>query len=195
MQKVKIYLIIAGIVIIASAFVTANILIKQNRKLKIEIARVQANNMQLMSENMANINLNVSFKEFKQSVSNKIDSLLKVSEIALKQVKTVTITNNYYIDSSKTIIKPVPIISKNDTIYPFIDIKDCFLIGGFMKVRNDFPELVINKREFKNETTIIGYEKRPHKFLFFRWGKKETYIESHSDCGGSETRQINIIKK
>lgn len=195
MQRVKLYLIIAGVVLIASAFVTANVLIKQNKKLKTEIERVQNNNYQLMSEKQHNINLQMTLKEFKQSMSTKIDSILKVAGIASKQVKTVTITNTYYIDSSRTIIRPEPVISKNDTTFPFIDIKDCFTIGGFMKVRDDRPELIINKREFKNETTVIGYQKRPHKFLFFRWGKKETFIESSSECGETTTKQIEIIKK
>jgi len=195
MNKLKLYLIIGAVIIVASAFVTANILIKQNKKLKAEIERAQGNNLQLMAENRDNVNLQLSFKEFKQSVSTKIDSLIKVSKIALKEVKTVTVTNNYYIDSSRTIIRPIPVISNNDTIYPFIDTKDCFTIAGIMKIVNDRPELTIQKREFKNETTVIGYQKRPHKFLFFKWGKKETFITSSSDCGETTTKQIDIIKK
>lgn len=195
MKNLKLYLIGIAILFVASAFVTANILIKQNKKLKAEVQRVQNNNFQLMAENRDNVNLQLSFKEFKQSVSTKIDSLLKVFKIALKEVKTVTVTNNYYIDSSKTIIRPIPVISNIDTLYPFIDTKDCFTIAGIMKVVNDRPELTIQKREFKNEITLIGYEKRPHHFWFIKWGKKETFIESSSECGETTVKQIDIIKK
>ena len=194
MNKIKLYLIIGAVIIVASAFVTANILIAQNKKLKAEIERVQGNNLQLMAENRDNVNLQLSFKEFKQSVSTKIDSLIRVSKIALKEVKEVTITNNYYIDSSRVIIRPIPVISNNDTIYPFIDTKDCFTIAGIMKIVNDRPELTIQKREFKNEITVIGYQKRPHHFWFIRWGKKETFITSSSDCGETTTKRIDIIK-
>lgn len=194
-MKLKTYLWIGAILFVVSSVVTANILIIQNRKLKAEVLRVQTNNMQLMSENLHNVKLDLSFKEFKQSMTRKVDSILKVAEIASKAVKTVTITNNYYIDSSKTIIRPEPVISNNDITYPFIDTKDCFSIAGYMKVKDDRPELVIQKREFKNEVTIVGYEKRPHKFLFFKWGKKETFIESSSDCGKTDVRQINIVNK
>lgn len=195
MSKIKPYLIAFAVLFLISAIVTVNIQAKKIKAQKAEILRVQTNNQQLMSENFKNKSLNLSFNEFKSSVSKKVDSLLKVAQIALKQVKTVIITNNYYIDSSKTIIRPEPVISKIDTTFPFIDIKDCFTIGGYMKVRDDRPELVINKREFKNEITTIGYEKRPHKFWFIRWGKKQTFIESSSDCGETTVKQINIIKK
>lgn len=194
-MKIKTYLTIFALLIVASAFVTANILIKQNKELKKEIARVQNNNVQLMAENRRNTNLELSFKEFKKSVSTKIDSLLKVSEIALKEVKQVTVTNNYYIDSSKTIIRPLPVVENKDTIYPFIDIKDCFTIAGNMRVVNNRPELTIQKRAYDNETTTIGFERRPHKFWFIRWGKKETFITSSSKCGETTTKRIDIFKK
>lgn len=195
MQKVKNYLI--GFIAVLILAMAGKIYFAQLKieKQKAEIERVQGNNVNLMAENRHNVNLNLTLKEFKSSMSKKIDSILRVAEIASKQVKTVTITNTYYIDSSKTIIRPEQVISKTDTTYPFIDTKDCFIFGGFMKVANDRPELIINRREFKNEVTIIGFEKRPHKFLFFRWGKKEYFIESSSQCGKTEVKQINIVKK
>jgi hypothetical protein len=195
MSKIKLYLIGFAVVFVLTLALIVKVQRDKIAEQKAEITRVQGNNLQLMSENRDNINLQLTLREFKQSMSTKIDSILKVAEIASKQVKTVTITNTYYIDSSKTIIRPEPVISKNDTTYPFIDTKDCFIIGGFMKVVNERPELVINRREFKNEVTLIGYEKRPHKFWFIRWGKKEYFISNSSDCGKSEVKQIQIVKK
>jgi hypothetical protein len=194
MNKIKLIGIITVIVFLIASVVTANVLIEKNRKLKAEILRVQTNNLQLMSENRENINLTLSFKEFKASMSTKIDSILKVAEIASKRVKTVTTINNYYIDSSRTIIRPDPVISKNDTLYPFIDIKDCFSIKGFMQVVADKPELTIQERKFNNEINVIVHNKRPHKIWFVRWGKREMKIEGVSDCGEVKIKQVNIIK-
>jgi len=194
LKNLKLILIIVAILMVASAFVTANVLLKKNKVLKAEILRVQTNNFQLMSENRDNVNLTLSFKEFKQSMSTKIDSILKVAEINSKAVKTVTTINNYYIDSSRTIIRPEPVISKNDTTYPFIDTKDCFSISGFMQVINDRPELTIQERKFNNEINVIVHNKRPHKFWFIRYGKREMKIDGVSDCGEVKIKQINIIK-
>ena len=195
MPKVKAIVIGVIVLLFFSMGVSIQILSRKYKAEKADRERLSLNNMQLMSENRQNIDLKLTLREFKASMSTKIDSILKVAEIASKQVKTITVNNTYYIDSSKTVIRPEPDISKTDTTYPFIDIKDCFTIGGFMKVQDDRPELIINKREFKNEVTIIGYEKRPHKFWFVRWGKKQTYIETSSDCGETKTTQIEIVKK
>jgi len=195
MSKIKLIGIITVIVFLIASVVTANVLIERNRKLKAEVLRVQNNNFQLMAENRENINLTLSLKEFKASMSTKIDSILKVAEINSKAVKTVTTINNYYIDSTKTIIRPEPVISKNDTTYPFVDIKECFSISGFMKVVNDRPELTIQERKFINEINVIVHNKRPHKFWFIRYGKREMKIDGVSDCGDVKIKQINVIKK
>ena len=195
MPKVKLIILIAVIVLIGALASGLQIYFKKYKAEKADKERLSLNNMQLMAENRQNIDLKLTLKEFKASMSTKIDSILKVAEIASKQVKTITVNNTYYIDSSKTVIRPEPEISNSDTTYPFIDIKDCFTVGGYMKIQNDRPELVINKREFKNEVTIVGYEKRPHKIWFVRWGKKQTYIETSSDCGETKTTQIEIVKK
>lgn len=149
MSKVK--AIIIGIIVLLffSMGVTIQVL---NRKYKAEKAdreRLWANNLNLTAENRQYSNLQYTLKEFKASMSTKIDSILKVAEIASKQVKTVTTINNYYIDSSKTIIKPEAVMSKTDTIYPFVDTKNCFTIAGYMKIVSDKPELTIQKREYK----------------------------------------------
>jgi len=195
MNKLKLILIGLAILIVASAFVTANVLLKRNKVLKAENARLQTNNFNLLSSNRKNINLELTLKEFKQSMSTKIDSILKVAEINSKRVKTVTTINNYYIDSTKTIIRPDPVISKNDTTYPFIDIKECFSISGFMKVVNNRPELTIQERKFDNEINVIVHNKRPHKYWFIRYGKREMKVDGVSDCGEVKIKQINIIKK
>ena len=194
MKNLKLILIGLAIMIVASAFVSSGLLLKQNKKLKSQNTRLQNNNFNLLSSKIKNINLELTLKEFKASMSGKIDSVLKVAEINSKQVKTVTTINNYYIDSSRTIIRPEPVISKTDTTYPFIDIKDCFSISGFMQVVNDRPELTIQERKFDNEINVIVHNKRPHKFWFIRYGKREMKIDGVSDCGDVKIKQINIIK-
>jgi hypothetical protein len=64
-----------------------------------------------------------------------------------------------------------------------------------MRVTNDRPELLINERHFDNKTTLIGYWQRPHKFLFIKWGKKETFIESSAKCGETVVQKVEIVKK
>jgi len=195
-MKLKSIIIGIAILIVASAFVTANILIKQNKKLKSEIARVQSNNFQLMAENRKQINLELSFKEFKQSMTIKIDSILKASKIKAKNVTSITERYFYYRDTSYSSIRPDPVITPSGKIYPVDYKKDCFSFKGFMIVDTLLrPALIITDRKFENNTVDVGYIYRPKKFLGIRFGKWKGDLKSVSDCGDEKTKQIDIIKK
>jgi hypothetical protein len=194
-MKLKTYLIIAAILVIVAAFVGFNILYNQNQILKADKVRLERNQEALLMENRDNYQLELSLKEFKSTMSKKIDSILKVAEIASKQVKTVTEIHNYYIDSSKTVIQPAPVISKTDTTYPFTDTKGCIGIEGYLMSKKNIPSLTITKKTYSGDIALIGYWQRPHKIWFIKYGKKENTIQAFPECGTAIIKQIEIIKK
>jgi hypothetical protein len=195
LAKLKWYLIAIVVLALISFTVWFNIVLKQNAKLKADKFRLEYNQSQLLSENSRTIQLELSLKEFKASISRKIDSILKVAEIASKQVKTITEIHNYYIDSSKTVIQPAPVISKNDTIYPFSDMKGCIGIEGFLMSKKNIPSLTLTKRVYSGDIALIGYWQRPHRFWFIKYGKKENTIQAFPECGEVIVKKIDIVKK
>ena len=167
-------------------------LIQRVNYLTKEVNRQESNYQNVLAEQKGqNSTVLLTFSEFKDQMSERLDSILKVAKIKPKQVQEITNVTNNYFNSDTTIIRPV----LRDSIYPFIDVKDCFTIGGYLRVINDKPELAITERKFDNEIDIIGYWHRPHKFLFIKYGKRQYDINGVAKCGDVKVSQIKIIKK
>jgi hypothetical protein len=194
-MKIKTILFIAGAVLLFGFAVWFNALITQNKILRADKLRLQTNQDQLLQENAKVTQLELSLKEFRSSMSGKIDSILKVAEIAAKQVKTVTEIHNYYIDSSRTVIQPAPVISKSDTTYPFVDQKGCIGVEGILMSKKNVPSLILTKKIYSGDIALIGYWQRPHKFWFIHYGKKENIIQAFPECGNVIVKKIDIVKK
>lgn len=149
-----------------------------------------------MAENRKQINLELSFKEFKQSMTEKIDSILKASKIKPKNVTSVTERYFYYRDTSYASMRPEPVQTPQGKIYPVDYKKDCFSFKGFMIVDTLLrPSLIVTDRKFENNSVDIGYIYRPKKFLGIKFGKWKGDLISTSDCGEEKTKHIEIIKK
>jgi hypothetical protein len=194
-MRLKTILIIAGAVLVVGLAIWFNALITQNKILKADKLRLENNQDQLLQENAKVTQLDLSLKEFRSSMSRKIDSILKVTEIASKQVKTVTEIHNYYTDSSRVIIQPASVISKTDTTYPFIDTKGCIGIEGVLMSKKNVPSLILTKKTYSGDIALIGYWQRPKKFWFIKYGKKENTIQAFPECGNVIVKKIEIVKK
>jgi hypothetical protein len=193
-MKNKLILIGAGIVLVL--LITLGVSFRIIHQQKLTLARLEHNQAVLLNKvDSMNTRITLSQKEFKSTISHQLDSVLDARGLKRSQIQEVTYVKNYYINHDTTIVKPVEVIQGRDTIFPFTDIKDCFTIGGYMRVIQNQPALTITTRKFDDETTIIGYWKRPHKFWFINWGKKENFVESSTKCGTVKVQQINIKQR
>lgn len=193
-MKTKIILILAivGSILIGSLFVSVRIISNQNKA----IARLEQNQQALLTQvEGLNTSIQLTKEEFKKTLSKELDSTLKANGIKPGQVTDITNVYNTYNNYDTTVIHPDPVIINKDTIYPFVDIKDCFTIKGYMEVLAEKPVLNIIERNYTDTTTMIGYWKRPHKFLFIKWGKKQNFIEASSKCGDVKVMKVDIVKK
>jgi len=140
--------------------------------------------------------INLTLKEFKQSMDNNTDSILKIAKIKPKNVKQITNYNTYYTDTTITVIEPV-FEPKNST-YPFIDSVGCFEFSGFMEVKDTVPILSVENRVFKSDFTEIEYYKKDTiHFLGLNlvkwWQSKEITYTVIDNCSGSiKVKKFNI---
>lgn len=183
-EKILLLFFIALVVALA-------ILYNQNQKLRENNIRLAENQSQVIDENVHWQRLVLSQGEFNKLLTHKVDSLLKSLKIAPKQVERVIERHHYHTD---TIVKYYE-LPKVGNSYPFIDTAQCFKFGGEVNVLGDKVNLLVNLREYNNETTDIFYRERPHKFLFFKWGKWQYEHQAINKCGTDEVREIEIKRK
>jgi hypothetical protein len=189
--KIIIILTIVGSILIGSLFVSIRIIANQNKA----IARLEQNQANLLTKEDVNTIVLLTTKELKETMSKELDSTLKANGIKPGQVTDVTNVYNTYNNYDTTVIHPDPVIINKDTIYPVDNTVDCFTIKGYMQILAEKPVLTITERNYADSISMIGYWKRPHKFLFIKWGKKQNFIEASSKCGDVKVQKVDIVKK
>jgi len=195
MAKIKWYLIGAAILLFLALVFTLNI--EHNRRVREQVRadRLEENQRQYLIDSLKYIKLTQTVREFKETLSRKLDSILAVSKIKPRQVTGVIERHYYYRDTSYSHYAPVPLETDSGKIYPFLDLKDCFRFEGFMKNdKNLQPELTVTKREFINNSIDVAYLERPYKFLFIKWGRWKAKLKSVNQCGDATIKEIEVIK-
>lgn len=190
-MKLKTILIGAVILFVISAVVTANILLKQNKKLKAENERVQNNNFQLMQEKLEYSNLLIKEKEVTGDLRLKVDKLakdLRVKPKFINKIVYVTVTD---ID---TILKEVPVFVVSKDFWHITDTGKCFTYDADIKLLNDLISVKRTGFIYTDSTTTVYYRKRPNKFLWFPVGKRVNYVQVSSKCGQGKVSEFNFIK-
>ena len=192
MKNLKLYFYGFIVLFFISAVVTSNILIKKNKALKAENERVQNNNAQLMAKDRQTTSLILTKDEFISTISDSLSNALKALNI---RPKTITKIIEKEIIIHDTTIKTVFVQSSGKDTWLINDSGKCWEWSAVAKLTND--SLNVNRTDFNyhNTTTDIFNWIRPHKFLFFRWGKKEITQTSASECGETVSRTIEVIKK
>lgn len=123
--------------------------------------------------------------------SKTIDSLYRELELRDKELLTVDRviykTNYKYKEIHDTIIiiEPYEYSTSFDWAYD----KDCFHLEG--RVLDSI--IILNSIENTDEITTMYYRKRPHKFLFVRWGRWQYKLKQTSYCGEDSMRVEKII--
>ena len=193
MKNLKLYFYGLIALFFIGAVMTSNILIKKNKALKAENVRVENNNLQLMAKDRENTNLILTKDEFIGTISDSLSKTLKQLNI-----KPKTITKIVETKITETIRDTVfvPVIKKGKDEWFLSDtINKCSLYEADIKIMDD--SLFFNRTLFKNDNTIedIFTSTRPHKFLFFKWGKEEVIQTSIPDCGETTSKTIDILRK
>jgi len=191
MKNLKFYLILAGVLFLATAVISVNILTKKVKAQKAEIARVQGNNAQLMGENLQKTTLVLKERELTGKVLAERDSLAEALKIRPKQITKIVTTT---VIQKDTVIKKVPVYISGQNFWKIKDSGPCFVWQANAFILDD--SLSVNRTLFSynNKTTDVYFKERPHKFLFIRYGKWQYKQKIDSECGGISTKEIQFIK-
>lgn len=194
-MKIKYYLIGFMILFIAGAVITVNLQAKKIKRIKADNFRLESNQEQLLAEKTGYILIKQSLDEFKKTMGAKVDSILTAEKIKPKRVTNVVERHYFYRDTSYQSYFPQPVVTREGEIFPFIDIKDCYKIEGFMKVKDLRPSVTITDRHFENNSIDISYISREKKFWFISYGSWKAKLKSVNQCGETTTKEIEVIKE
>ena len=191
--KYYVYIILA-LSLVYAAFMTSEMQSQKDRA-----DRMTDNYSEMKKDNRL---IRLEMNEFKKTMDEKTDSILKVANIKPKWVREVhTVTNNYHITKPVEVLPEQPVV-ENDTVkYPFNEKIDCMTIEGFMTVDTlKVPHLYLTSGTgYENKTTSIVYERRQQWKLWFiktrLFGKRKYELHTESDCGNVKTEVIKVQKK
>lgn len=192
--NIKTTLGIAGICLILILALTAYFERQQRIRERQRADRLEENQRQYLQDSLRYAKLTLSLQEFKTTMTRKVDSILNAARIKPKQVTSVVERHFYYHNKDTVLYQPNQVVTDTGSLYPFSDYRDCFHFAGFMQIEGNKPELTVTLREFNNSSIDIAYLERPHKFLFFKWGKWRAKLKSTHQCGEETTKEIEIIK-
>ena len=188
MSKVKTWLIVGAIIFVGIAVVTVNIQHKAVVKLRAEKIRLIGNIDQLLDESSSYMTLYLTQKEALKQKSLKIDSISDLLKIRPKTIERIIYKE---IIQHDTTIKYISVVAKNDTTWKFTDIGNCFVYKGEVTLSDNLLNVKRTGFDYHNEIIDTYFWKR--KFWIF--SKKKYFNESVATCGGTTTREVNIVKK
>ena len=189
-SKLVLWLIIACLALAS----TVTYLYKSNQSLRQDNKRQSENFEQLNSENKV---LNLTLGEYKVLANKdkrKLDSLLKTINESPKHLKSATIFNTEYKDT--TIIEPIYLTAEKQSnsasfTIPIEVNESCWGIKGKIISSDPNSRLKITERTASNSNQLLVFKAK--RFLFIKI-RKERY-EAYSDCGDTiKFTQINIVK-
>jgi hypothetical protein len=140
--------------------------------------------------------INLTLKEFKKTMDNNTDSILKIARIKPKNVRQITNYNTYYTDTTVNFVFPK--YEPKTENYPFADKAGCFEFYGSIFMEDTLPKLSVDKRVFKSDFTDVEYiRKDTINFLGLNlvkwWQKPEiTYTIIDNCTGEKRVKKINV---
>lgn len=190
MPKVKIILIIAGILLFFSMGVTIQTLSKKYKAEKADKERLWNNNMQLQAEKRTQLALIYTQKEFTRLISDSLKHALDSLKIKPKQVIKIIYRTLTDIDT----VNHTVFVDYRKTHWLVSDTGNCFVWSG-MAFLSD-TTLKVTRTDFKYENSLpeLYWTERPHRFLFIKWGKRKVKHITSPKCGGISQETIIEIK-
>jgi hypothetical protein len=192
----KAQLIIYGLifVLIVVLVATVNIQIKQIRTLSATAERLE-NNQKAIMVNSENYLVKQDLSEFKSTLSPRIDSIIHELKVKPKNVERIVERYYFHTDSIIKEYYPEPIDINGSIKYPFIDTTQCFTFGGNLKIVDQKPAIEVNLRKYEDDAVDVYYRERSKKFWFIRYGKWKTERQTMSNCGDTNIKEIEIIRR
>jgi len=181
-------LIVALVVAVSFGY----LMYKTNIKLKIDNTRQSENYVQL---NQANQVLSLKIDEYSDlhtKDSEKLDSLLQVIKLKPKQIKSATVINTIYKDTTIEKIVYLPVQKQTDSSYiiPITTDNGCWGLKGQILTKDPDSKFKVTERTANNSAQLVV---TPQKRFLFWTIRKEKY-QAFSDCGEVTFTQINFVK-
>ena len=191
MSKIKIYLIIAGVLIFFSMGVSIQVLSRKYKAEKADRERLWRNNLELTATNRHQVNLIYSKDEFIQLMSDSLKQALLALKIKPKEITKIIYRTITDID---TIDRPV-FVDYRKTHWLIADTGKCFIWLGMALVSDTTLKVTRTDFNYANESVDYFYQSRPKKFLFIKFGKKKIRQVTVPKCGETTEKVIEILKE
>ena len=191
LKNLKLIIIIIAILTVASAFVTANLLLKKNKELKSENARLQTNNFNLFNSNNKNLVLYLKEHEISSKLHAERDSLSKALKVKPKFINKIVYET---ITEKDTVVRNVYVFQTAYNSWNISDTGKCFTWSGTATLIKDSLHVQRSGFSYDNKITEVYYRKRPKSFLGIKYGKRQNFVQKDADCGTVSTKEFNFIK-
>ena len=205
--KVNVIKVLLGLLLVS--FVLISFLWNRNDYLKHDRNRIESNFEQVTQDN-AVLNTTVDeLKHIKTKLVAKYDSVIKAKDIKPKSVKSATIIESKYKDTTGEILsantKPDTTKKVNNNqesisqyleddevcIIPLSTDNGCWGMKAEVITKDCNTKLRIIEKTFNNSHQLIVVKKK--KFLF--WTVRPEQYRLFNDCGEGVFTQINFVKK
>jgi hypothetical protein len=190
-MKLKIILIIAAVLFVVYAIVGYNIRGRTIKYQESEIARLELNNYQLMSDARQQTNLYFREKEVTGKLKRERDSLAGVLKIKPKQITKIIYIDNKIIDTVRLMV-PVERLSKTE--WMLRDSTKCLLYVAKLILEGDSLKSERQLFESDNRITQLFWRERSKKFLFIHFGKWKNYQKIEDNCGDPKIQTFSFIR-
>lgn len=183
------------IALVILAFMALGVLYSRFSELKQDRDRI--NNNYLEAVEGLNQSLALTRAELRMYLlrNKELDSLLEAERIKPAQVKYITRVEHTYVrDTAEVEVLPQD-ANKPVYEYPITYNDGCLAFSGDINVED--ISIRLNKIEYKDEQTHVGYLKKKDTGRRFLWvfPIREKFLELHTEskCGGNKVEHINII--
>ena len=195
MSKLKAITIFAVAIIFVAMGVSIQILSKNLKQERADKKRLWHNNMELSSSNWQYQKLIYTRDEFIKVQDAKLKQALDSLKIKPKSVEKIVYRT---ITEKDTVVREIPVLQIANKQWQFVDTGACYIYKGVISYIDDSIHVKKTDFSYDNGTQQFFYGQRPHKFLFFKWGKREVNQITVPKCGTVSERVIEIqscIKK
>jgi hypothetical protein len=189
--KFKYYFIAAAVLILLAGVATIKIQADKIKKRNAEIARLAENNEQLMANNAQTTTLYLTEKEVTGRLKTERDSLAAAVKVKPNQITKIVYVDNITHDTIRVEV-PVAIVGKS--AWKISDSGECFKWAANALLKGDSLSVQRTLFEYNNRITQLFYRKRPHKFLFIRYGPWENFQQVSSECGSTTLKTFNFLR-
>lgn len=190
-MKLKVILAALAIFFVTGLFVKIKVLTIQNDKLQIDKSRLENNWYNSIQDANENREYFLKQKELSWQLKQERDELAEKLKIRPKEIEKIVKVETLIRD---TVIKEIP-------VYPLINgwgftdtINKCTIYKGEVNFTDSVPSIKRTGFIEQNEITSTYYRKRPHKFLFIRYGKYVNSVLWESECGNPKVETFNFVK-